>query len=134
VTQPDQPSFFSSRQGRVVIIGLILVGLAVVAFFGFRAFRSYMQIRQHGLTPGVTDVEAIRGWMTIPYIAKAYGVPEDYLFAKIGIPAEGNRDKSLGDLNFEYAFGKPGAIIEAVKETIREYQTVTPTPPGPASE
>ena len=114
-------------------IGLIALGLILVGFFGVRAVVSFVRLQQTGLQPGVTDVEAIRGWMTVPYIATAYGVPEEYFFEHIGIPAEGNRDKSLGQLNREYAFGQPAAILNAVKEAIRKYQReqppVTEAPP-----
>lgn len=109
--------------------GLIILGLLLVIFFGIRAVRSFIRIQQTGLEPGVTDVEAIRGWMTIPYIAKAYGVPQDYIFEQVGIPPEGNEKKSLGRLNREYAFGNRGAIIEAVKTAIRQYQAGHPPTP-----
>ena len=107
-------------------IGLIALGLILVGFFGVRAVVSFIRIQQTGLQPGVTDAEAIRGWMTIPYIATAYGVSEEYLFEHIGIPAEGNRDKSLGQLNREYAFDQPTAILNMVKEAIRQYQSEQP--------
>ena len=109
-------------------IGLIVLGLILVGLFGVRAVVSFVRIQQTGLLPGVTDVEAIRGWMTIPYIATAYGVPEEYLFEHIGIPAEGNRNKSLGQLNREYAFGQPTIILNVVKEAIRQYQREQPPP------
>ena len=126
MTEPIQSSPPASRRERLVTIGLIVLGLILVGFFGVRAVVSFIRIQQTGLQPGVTDVEAIRGWMTIPYIATAYGVPEEHLFERIGIPAEGNRDKSLGQLNREYAFGQPAAILNAVKEAIRQYQREQP--------
>ena len=128
MTQSHQPSPASSRKERILIISLIVLGLILVIFFGLRAFRSYMRIHQMGLQPGVTDVEAIRGWMTVPYISKAYGVPTDYLFEQLDIPQEGNRKKSLGELNYEYAYGEQKTIINAVKEAIRQYQANHPPP------
>lgn len=68
------------------MIGLIILSLVLITFFGIRTIVSYIRIQQTGLQPGVTDVEAIRGWMTIPYIATAYGVPEKYIFEQIGLP------------------------------------------------
>lgn len=130
MTQSPKPSPAHSRRERILTISLIALGLILVAFFGLRAVRSYIRIQQTGLQPGVTDVEAIRGWMTIPYIATAYEVPEGYIFEQIDIPQEGNQDKSLGRLNREYAFGQRGAILEAVKAAIRQYQAEQPTPPG----
>ncbi|MCB0178020.1 MAG: hypothetical protein KDI62_07310 [Anaerolineae bacterium] len=115
---------------RLIFIGLLVVGLLLMGFFGLRAARSYIRIQQTGLEPGVTDVEAIRGWMTVPYIAQAYQVPESFIFEQLDIPAEGNRKKSLRDLNREQASGNPGALTEAVKTAIRRYQAENPPTPG----
>ena len=87
-----------------------------------------------GLKPGITDVEAIRGWMTVPYIAAAYGVPEEHIFKEIGIPAEKNQKKSLSQLNRKYAFGEKGVIVNAVKTAIRKYQEEHPSPSEPDHE
>ncbi len=127
-----KPSSTMPKRERLLIGGLIVFGLILAGFFGVRAVVSFIRIQQTGLQPGVTDVEAIRGWMTIPYIAKAYGAPEEYLFEHIGVQAEGNRHKSLGQLNLEYAFGQPTAILDAVKEAIRQYHGEQP-PPATAS-
>jgi hypothetical protein len=124
MSQSIQPST-PRRWERIIVIGLISVGLLLALFFGFRAFRSFMQIRQYGLKPGVTDVEAIRGWMTVPYIAKAYKVPPEYLFEKIGVPPAGNQHKSLSQLNRERNLEKM-ALLNAVKEAIRQYQAEHP--------
>ncbi len=110
-----------SKTNRWVLI-LIVIGLIVSAFFGLRAFRSFAQIRMTGLRPGTTDVEAIRGWMTVPYIAKTYAVPQDYLYQKINVPAAGSEEKSLGDLSREYYSGQPGLILQKVRDAIRAYK------------
>ncbi|MBN1219736.1 MAG: hypothetical protein JXM69_12475 [Anaerolineae bacterium] len=133
MSQPTQISRSPSRKERILIIVLIVAGLILVLFFGFRAFRSYMRIQQTGLQPGVTDVEAIRGWMTVPYIATAYGVPEAYIFESIGIPQEGNQNKSLRQLNGEYGDDQ-GAVVTAVKAAIRQYQADHPLTPEPARD
>jgi hypothetical protein len=102
----------------------------MVTFFGFRTIRSFLQIQFTGLEPGVTDVELIRGWMTIPYLATAYGVPEEYLFKRIGVPRQGNQKKALRRLNFDYFEGEPEAILKAVQEAIKQYQAEHPPPTG----
>jgi len=117
-----------SRWEKIITTGLIVVGVFLIVFFGLRAARSFLRIQFTGLEPGVTDVEQIRGWMTIPYIARAYGVPEEYIFEKLQIPPEGSRKKSLGQLNREYASGRPRAIFEATKAIIKQYQAEHPPP------
>jgi len=128
MSQSIPPSGGASRRERIMVIGLIVLGLALVIFFGFRAVRSYIRLHQTGLRPGVTDVEAIRGWMTIPYIAKAYHMPPDYIFDKAGISPAGNQDKSLAQLNREYNL-EPMALLNTVKDAIRQYQAQHPPSP-----
>jgi len=71
-----------SRKEKIFITLLIVAGIALIGFFGMRAMRTYMRIHQSGLSHNATNVEDIRGWMTLPYIAHAYNVPEDALFHK----------------------------------------------------
>ena len=101
-----------------VLIPLIL-GIILTAVFGFRAVRSFAQVQLTSLKPGTTDVEAIRGWMTIPYISKMYCVPADYLYKQLNVPSSGNDQKSLAVLNQEYFLGQPGAILPKIREAIR---------------
>lgn len=81
---------------------LVILGIALTIFFGFRTVRTFAQVQLTGLQPGTTDVNAIRGWMTIPYLAKIYGVPQDYLYRQLNVPTSGRNEKSLADLNKEY--------------------------------
>lgn len=112
----------NTRRKRYIALGLVVIGVLLVLFFGLRTVRHYIRIQQYGLQPGVTNVENIRGWMTIPYIARAYHVPEDYIFEQLDIPIEPNRRHSLRRLNRDYAPGEPGALVEAVKTAIEQYQ------------
>jgi hypothetical protein len=128
-----QTPTFSQNERRIFII-LIILGISLIIFFGLRTVRSYIRLQRMGLKPGVTDVEAIRGWMTVPYIAAAYGVPEEYLFEHIGIPAEGNQKTSLSQINHKYDFGEKGVIVDAVKTTIKKYQEEHALPPKPNHE
>jgi hypothetical protein len=64
--------------------------------------------------------------MTIPYVGQAFGVPEEYLFEALSIPSEGNRRKSLGKLNRQYAGGERGVILKELKVAIRRYQIEQP--------
>lgn len=107
---------------RKFVLALLIIGLLLSAFFGLRAAHSFARIHQGGLHPGTTDVNAIRGWMTIPYIARVYDVPKDYLYRQIGVPLSNNDEKSLGDLNREYFFAQPGVVLQKVKDAISQYE------------
>jgi len=124
----DQPPRKFSPQERRFFLLLSIVGVVFILFFGMRTVRSYIRLQRTGLKPGVTDVEAIRGWMTIPYIAAAYHVPPDYLFEQIGVPAENNRNKSVAQLNRDLS-KEQGVLITTVRNAITRYQQEHPGSP-----
>jgi len=128
MSQPTKSAPPRSRREKMLTTGLIVVGIVLILFFGFRAVRSFLRIQFTGLEPGATDVELIRGWMTVPYIATAYGVPEEYIFEQIGVPQEGNQEKALRRLNFDYFEGEPEAILKAVQGAITRYKAEHPPP------
>ena len=131
-----------SRQ-RALIIGLILIGAAFVGFFGLRAFHAFRKFHGHrpppfppsepGAEPAQTDVSLIRDWMTIGFISHTYGTPPNLLYEALGIPPNGNEQKSLKRLNDKYFPEKPGYVLETVKTTILANQLKeTAVPPATA--
>lgn len=128
----------SPTKQRALIVGLISLGVLIVAFFGVRAVRAFTHIRDGGFgpgrphpEPGETDVELIRDWMTIPYIAKTYGVPDRMLFKELRIPDKDNFEKSLKELNDEYFPDQTGYTLETVKKAITDHRP-PPKPTAPA--
>jgi hypothetical protein len=116
---------------QILAIALVVTGLVLVILFGVRIIHSFgeMQyIREQGLDLGTADVEAIRPWMTVRFVAVAYGVPQEYLFAELGIPFDQrNSNETLRSLNRKYDFGRPvdddqPPILEKTKEAIVQYQ------------
>jgi len=116
------------RSELIFIVVLIIIGLGLVLFFGGRAYRDYRRLQQRGLTPGTTDVEAIRGWMTLPYIANAYDMPEAILFQKLGVPRAGNENLSIKQLAQKYG-REPLEVRQAIQEAILNHQRFE-TPEG----
>jgi hypothetical protein len=126
-------SFFKSlSKMQILAIVLVVIGLGLVIFFGLRSVRSFREmqyIREQGLDVGVAEIDAIRPWMTIRFVAVAYGVPQEYLFAELGIPFEyRNSNESLWELNRKYDFGWPSErgqeppILDKVREATIKYQ------------
>jgi hypothetical protein len=120
---------------RVLIITLVVLGILLAAFFGMRAIHSFRRIHEGGFGPGhrlpppsQTDVELIRDWMTIPYIAMTYGVPDRMLFRELGIPDKNNRDKNLKDLNNRYYPNDDGYVLQRVKQAILSHRLRQPIP------
>ena len=126
---------------RALVIGLIGLGLIVAVFFGMRALHAFRVFRERRppplpaaaeSLPIETDVDLIRDWMTIPYIARTYNVHPRALFEALDIPPQGNEEKSLGELNNEYFPEAPGIVIEMIKAAVRANQAVpTALPPLP---
>ncbi len=111
----------TSWKEKILIIVLIVVGVALIGFFGMRAMHTYMRIHQGGLSHNATDVEGIRGWMTLPYIAHAYNVPEDALFEALDIPQAGNEKQSIMQLAREYDLERAD-IRATLQAVILQYQ------------
>jgi hypothetical protein len=129
----------SPTKQRLAITVLILMGVLFVGFFGLRAARAARHIREGGYglgnpppLPSETDVELIRDWMTLPYIARTYGVPARMLFKELKIPNEGNREKSLKELNDKYFPDQAGFVQDEVKKAINDHRpSALPTAPAP---
>jgi hypothetical protein len=108
---------------RNLVTGLIIIGLIIVVFFGLRTARAFRQFHGHRPPPPFatqpeTDVELIRDWMTVPFIAKMYHVRDPILFDALQIPEHGNREKSLQQLNEEYYPTAQGVVLEKIKAAV----------------
>ena len=132
-----------SRQ-RTLTIGLIIIGILIVGFFGLRTIRAFRQFRGHHPPPFAaehieTDVSLIRDWMTVSFISRMYRVPQHILFDALEIPERGNREKSLKQLNEEYYPEAEGIVLEKVKAAVlaalanqpKQIQSIPDTPVGP---
>lgn len=125
-------SFLKSlTRWQILAIVLVVVGLGLVIFFGIRSYRSFkaMQyIQEQGLDVGTADVDAIRPWMPIRFIAVAYAVPQEYIFAELDIPFDQRESNdTLSHLNQKYDFGRPAErgeppILDKVREAILAYR------------
>lgn len=131
----------NSKQ-RSAIVGLIIIGLLIVGFFGLRTARAFRQFREHRLPPPdgehmETDVTLIRDWMTVPFISRTYRVPPRILFEAINIPEKGNKEKSLKQLNDEFYPQADGLVLDKIKAVVlanlpppTPIKTADPTLPG----
>ena len=122
---------------RVLIFTLIFVGIVIAGLFGWRALHAFREFRGHRPPPAFSadsqqvesDVELIRDWMTIPFIARMYQVPRPVLYKALDISPQGNQDKSLEQLNEEYFPEAPGIVETKIKAALLE--NIQPTVPTP---
>lgn len=123
---------------RFLIFSLVILGLLAVSFFGLRALHAFRRFNSqppppfpaYGAEESETDVELIRDWMTIPFIAKTYQVPPPVLFEALGISPRHNDEKSLEQLNEEYFPEAPGLVLNLIKAAVRAHQAI-PSAPAP---
>jgi hypothetical protein len=119
---------------RSLVAVLIAIGILLAGFFGLRSMFAYREIRETVPMPPTplaiiltekpveTDVELIREWMTVPYIAMTYRVHPKILFDALGIPPKDNEEKNLLQLNDEYFPDEPGEVMTRIKATVHAYQ------------
>jgi hypothetical protein len=120
---------------RALVIGLIILGILFTLFFGMRVFHALKKFGGHGPPPHgkiETDVELIRDWMTISFIARTYRVPEKDMFDALKISPLGSHNKSLKELNNDYYPDKDGFVMDTVKTAILAFQASHPPPPDSA--
>jgi hypothetical protein len=127
----------SLRLQRTLVAVLIIVGVLIVGFFGFRTLHAFREVKGHRPphppfspedTVFQTDVELIREWMTIPFIARTYHVPPKALFDAVGVSPKENTEKSLQQLNQEFFPGEDGIVMTKIKAAVLANQPpIAPT-------
>ena len=116
------------RRQRTLILLLVLAGALSVVLFGARTLRALRDFREQGPLPAPpnvsdhaqTNVERIRSWMTVPFIARMYRIPSSVLFEALEISPRGNEEKSLTQLNEQYFPGVPGIVEAKIKAAVLE--------------
>jgi hypothetical protein len=127
---------------RFLILVLITIGLIIVTLFGLRALMAFREIQGNPpapmdvfmqTQPEEPDVELIRDWMTVPFIARMYEIPPSILYQALGIPARGNEEKSLTQLNSKFFPEAPGIVEIKIKAAVLENfrRDLPPNPPAP---
>ena len=84
--------------------------------------------------PRQTDVTQIADWMSVPYVSRAYRVPEPELFRALGTEPEGRRMRPLKEIATETG-RSADEVVEIVRDTVATWQAehTRPPPDRPAS-
>ena len=75
-----------------------------------------------------SKVETLRGWMTLPYIERVYGVPQAELRQALGLPATGFDDRSVHD------WGEEAGLDAVASRHIVEKLILEHAPPAGAAK
>lgn len=73
----------------------LVFGAALLVFFGTRAWHQWVYAQR--VDRGEVQVQSLRGWMTLSYIARVYHIPEAELRTALGAPLTGFEQRSLKD-------------------------------------
>ncbi len=123
---PDSPKH--SRWPAIGLVALLALGLLLTVLFGLRALRAYHHFDEERRRPPQEAVNGIAPWMTIPYVAHTYDVPDAYLFEALGIDPQGNQRKNLMQLGRVRYPGERGRMEQEVRAALEEYYAGAPLP------
>jgi hypothetical protein len=116
---------------RLIVYILILIGIASIIFastIGFNIFRKVSH--RPPPIPRQTNVELIQDWMTVPFIAKSYHVPEPLLFQKLGVNSQEFRRSNLSTIAQKTGKNMTD-VIQIIRQTISELQSSPPQVKSP---
>jgi hypothetical protein len=77
------------RQTLLLVLGFCLA-ITATFFFAYRAGRTARHIRQRN--------EPIKSWMSVPFVAHTYHMPEDLLFQSIHVPPNPRDHRPIRDI------------------------------------
>lgn len=117
---------------------LLCLALGCLFFSAVKTIQAYQQVQQSHQRALSGDVSSIDSWMTFPYIARVYHVPESCLYQALHLPSTWMvRHSTLRVIADHYA--RPvEKVIQDVRQVILRYRRDhsicgTPTPlPSPA--
>lgn len=120
------------RRRPVLIAGVVVALFVVLVFGGQAAWRLGRRLMGPPPPPRQTDVALIADWMSVPYVSRAYRVPEPELYRALGIePGEGRgRRAPLREVARETGRSSD-EVLAVVRETVGAWQATHPGPPTP---
>jgi membrane protein DedA with SNARE-associated domain len=114
---------------RWIALGLVVAATLAAILFAMRTYGSYRLLRS-ATEVGAPSTSAIRGWMTLDYVAGTYGVPVVTLSARLGLPSETAPQTSLKAI----ADAKGVARLDFVRQVQRAIaDTAADQKPAPSS-
>jgi len=114
---------------QILAIVLLVVGVAVMIPRGVGMYNNYREseyARQNNFIDGNPSLDLIRPWMSIRYVAVAYGVPQKYLMETLEIPVRietsmMSLDRLNAHMHMQTSDGQL-EIIDKLREAIRSYR------------
>jgi hypothetical protein len=116
-----------SVQAKLVIVSVLLaLALGITAFFASETLQAFQEFQQQHAFIMAGDVRSIRPWMTIPYIAHTYHVPESYLYQSLHIVyTQPPHHATLHSLAVRYNRSE-NELVRTLQNAIQDYRRQHP--------
>ncbi|GCE18252.1 hypothetical protein [Dictyobacter kobayashii] len=119
-------------QQRFLIISFFLIlslGATIIATNA--TINAVQNVHQHQVMAHKGDVHLIRQWMTIPYVAHVYQVPDTILYSSLKLKNDAiTRHSTLQTIALQRK-QPPETVISKLQTTILEYRKLHPFKPYP---
>ncbi len=114
----------TQRRKTVLLVAGLLFALLITGWFGMRFVRRILYRPTH---------EPIRGWMDVGYVGRAYDVPPYVLYAALGLPDTGPRDRRPLSEIAKAQNRTTEEVIQILQERIARGPPWPPPPPRPTA-
>lgn len=120
-----------SRFGRAVrttlLIALLIVCVVLLVVVARQVVRNFLSV-QNARRVQAGEPLGVRPWMTVPYISRTYGVPEDALFIALALPATPRNRHAPLQLLAAREGQDQDHYVRLLNATIDSYRLAHPTP------
>lgn len=113
-----------------IIATLLIASLAATANFAKKTFRTYAVLETARVVQA-PETAAIRGWMTLGYVASQYQLPLDNLLNRLGLPADTADSQTLHAIAESMNLSTPDYVL-TVQRAIATHKSATPPSAPPA--
>lgn len=111
-----------------MLVAVLLI--AVLVLGGRSAWRLGVRLLGPPPPPRQVDVALIADWMSVPYVGRAYRVPQRELWEVLGVEPEGRQRRPLREIATETG-RTTDETLRLVRETVQAWQDGHPEPPPP---
>ncbi len=107
---------------------LVCLAVGLLVFFAVQTVRAVQRFQQNHPLALSGDVRTIRPWMTIPYIARVYRIPERDLLQALDISDPRSVRHVTLYVLAERVHRTPNALIHEIQTAILTYRQQHPSP------
>jgi hypothetical protein len=100
---------------------LVAIGLVLLVATGAYATHFFRSPARHIPSRVSRNVSAIQDWMTVRYVARAYGIPEQMLIDHLSITSQQANHQSIKSLA-KLQNKDPLQLLEDVRSFVQHYQ------------